>query len=634
MYSKMHPYYITKELREKGWKYTDDGVYIPWPFQEEKYYLVIYQEKYNLKYRYAKKGHTQLNGGLTRSTGIENDLKGNGQTISYDDFIEKYSQISESLYDSFETRMYPLRENVTEKEFWTFFKNLVADIKETGGLDILLDPKPPLEFNNFKNRQNKLIEYLSKRKNINLTQKMLAEWLKDRFDIILRKNSHNLYILDEDNNCYTEVTKDELLVKISNILGPQLVNDNDLAVALSYISDRLDPKHNIIKFKNCLYDITNFKIINNSNPVFTLVETTYRYNPEAKSEKLKNFLYSSLAKESSEKTEETVQGIKEVTGYLFTSGNRLNLLPMITGISGGGKSVFANILTAIFGKDKIADLKLQEIEKNTHATSSLVNKHLNIIQDSDSSAINNNSLIKQLTGNDPLQVNPKYVDPYVIPKEEVPKSILICNRIPFFKQLEPALLERFLIIEFNVKFRGTENENPNLLNEILANPEEVEWFIYESIEAYREMQEHEKDFILRKDGDVTRKLVDKHQNPVSYILNQLIKNYDSDESKVTDKVYTQDLNTTIQKVAKIEGLDLDLDRKSQIPPTQLIKTIRFEFNLDDMYITKTSNGKRYYPGLIANDFYFNIINKDYSDAEIKEMLIGQTKSKEASEEAE
>ena len=50
--------------------------------------------------------------------------------------------------------------------------------------------------------------------------------------------------------------------------------------------------------------------------------------------------------------------------------------------------------SGIFGKDKIADLKLQEIEKNTHATSSLANKHLNIIQDSDDSAINNNSLLK------------------------------------------------------------------------------------------------------------------------------------------------------------------------------------------------------------------------------------------------
>ena len=141
-----------------------------------------------------------------------------------------------------------------------------------------------------------------------------------------------------------------------------------------------------------IFDMEKLEVITTDKPIFTLVETTYRYNPNAKSEVLEGFLNSSLAKETPEKTEETVKGVKQVVGYFFTSGNVLNLLPMITGISGGGKSVFANILIAIFGKDKIADLKLQEIEKDTHATSSLVNKHLNIIQDSDDSAINNNSL--------------------------------------------------------------------------------------------------------------------------------------------------------------------------------------------------------------------------------------------------
>ena len=80
-------------------------------------------------------------------------------------------------------------------------------------------------------------------------------------------------------------------------------------------------------------------------------------------------------------------------GYFFTSGNKYNLFPVCTGVSGGGKSVFTNILTNIFGKDKIADLSLQEMENNTHSTSSLANKHLNFIRDSDNTTIENNSFI-------------------------------------------------------------------------------------------------------------------------------------------------------------------------------------------------------------------------------------------------
>lgn len=248
--------------------------------------------------------------------------------------------------------------------------------------------------------QNSLIMNLRNRRQIERTRQWLATWLKTEFNVILRKNTHDIYILDKNNNSYTKVTHDELLYKSSAILGSQLISDDDLKSALSYISDRLDPQHNIVKFSDCVFDMEKLEVVKTDKPVFTLVETPYRYNPNAKSTILKDFLDTSLEKETIEETEKTVKGVKQVVGYLFTSGNFKNLLPMITGIAGGGKSVFANILIAIFGKDKIADLKLQEIEKNTHATSSLVNKHLNIIQDSDDSAINNNSLIKQITGNE------------------------------------------------------------------------------------------------------------------------------------------------------------------------------------------------------------------------------------------
>ena len=217
----------------------------------------------------------------------------------------------------------------------------------------------------------------------------------------------------------------------------------------------------------------NLEIIDPEKPIFTLIESKYKYNPEAKSTILKEFLYSSLARDTKEETEQVVQGVKEVIGYFFTSGNKYNLFPVCTGVSGGGKSVFTNILTNIFGKDKIADLSLQEMENNTHSTSSLANKHLNFIRDSDNTTIENNAFIKQLTGNEEIQVNPKHKDPYILPKEEVPKTMMICNSIPQFKVYEQALIERLLIIEFLVKFRGTPQQDPELENKILANPEEI-----------------------------------------------------------------------------------------------------------------------------------------------------------------
>ena len=641
-YHKMLPYYISPELKEKGWESDKTRVYIPWPISTKGkyYYLGIRKEKKYYKYSRCEKrpdGTFKCLIGRTRDTTIDNDLEGKGMVVEFDPnhnrIINPKAQ-QENILRSIKLIMNTGQKGVTNEDIEDALIEIVEDIKSSDCLKILLDPYyNNSEYEEFQKNEYALIKQFESRKHVGKARQRLANWLKKRFDVILRKNSHDIYILDEDNNCYTEVTNDELLYKVSEILGPQLINDDDLKWALSYISDRLDPQHNIVKFSNCIFDMEKLEVINTDKPIFTLVETPYRYNPNAKSTVLKEFLNSSLKKSSPEKTEETILCIKQLTGYLFTSGNVLNVLPMITGVSGGGKSVFANILTAIFGKNKIADLKLQEIEKNVHATSSLVNKHLNIIQDSDNSAINNNSLIKQITGNDPLQVNPKHVHPYVLPKEEVPKTIVVCNNIPRFKKLEPALLERFLIIEFNVKFRGTDNENTNLLNEILDNPEEIEWFIYESIKAYKEMIKEGKDFALRKEGDATRQIVDKHQNPINYLLCQLIDEYDPNDSNILGYVYTNELNTAIRHLAKIEGIDLILNRKGIISSTTLINTIRYEFDLwDKSYQTQPHMGSRYYPGLVPNMKYWDIIDELFDDAEIpKEIQTKLTESKENQE---
>ncbi len=637
MYNKIQPYHLNNELRERGWKSTEEGVFIPWPFSKEddQLYLKIQKIGKNYKYSCFSKNKNKIIRNVTRNATIIDDINGDGQRVDTNPMGGENQLLPEPFTQSIK---YLMRsgEKVSEDYINEFILQTIYNIKKTDCLTILLDYHYyNKEYEQFKKNEYALIKQFQIREHVGKARQRLASWLKTRFDVILRKNSHDIYILDEKNNSYTEVTMDELLYKVSEILGPQLINDDDLKWALSYISDRLDPQHNIVKFSDLVFDMEKLEPIDTEDPVFTLVETPYRYMPCARSTVLKEFLYSSLQKSTPEETEETVQGVKEVVGYLFTSGNPLNLLPMITGISGGGKSVFANILIAIFGKDKIADLKLQEIEKNTHATSSLANKHLNIIQDSDDSAINNNSLIKQITGNDPLQVNPKHVNPFVLPKEEVPKTILICNTLPRFKRLEQALLERFLIIEFNVKFRGTDDENPNLLNEILEDPREIEWFIFESIQAYKKMVESGKDFILRKDGDATRALVDKHQNPLNYLLCQLIDEHNPDESNELGYLYTNELNAAIRHLAEVEGIDLILNRKGLLSSKRLIEAIRYEFDLyDPYYQTRTHDGARYYPDLVPNMKYWDIVDELFDEFEIPDKIKKEkAKAKENLEES-
>lgn len=504
-----------------------------------------------------------------------------------------------------------------EQVIWDKIQGYKQDIADTSISDLRL----------------KIINNLRSGKNQRKTQQMLADYLSSKYGVILRKHTGDIYKLD--NKGYTYLTHDDLVLLLKDDLGANIVHDDDIKKALGYISERLEPEHNIVKFKNTLYDMQELKPIDPEAPIFTLIESPYNYNPYAKSTILKEFLYSSLARDTPEETEQAVQGVKQLIGYFFTSGNKYNLFPVCTGVSGGGKSVFTNILTNIFGKDKIADVSLQEMENNTHSTSSLANKHLNFIRDSDNTTIENNSFIKQLTGNEEIPVNPKHKDPYILPKEEVPKTMMICNSIPLFKVYEQALIERLLIIEFLVKFRGTPKQDPELEAKILDNPEEIEWFIYESIQAYKDKEANKEQFILKITDSETRELIDKHTNPLNHLVRQLILKHDpiayeteQDLNPRFKPIIANDLASATLYLANTLGLDIPLDRNEQVSKRKLISVLKTEFDLWEgetvkdkyenrdisrNYTTQTERVNnslvRVYPNLIATPLYFEVLEE-------------------------
>lgn len=476
------------------------------------------------------------------------------------------------------------------------------------------------------------------------TQQMLAQYLSSKYGIILRKNTGDIYKLD--NKGYTHITHDDIVLLLKDDFGANIVHDDDIKKAIGYLSERLEPTYNIVKFSNCLFNMGNPKFNNGElgevtpdEPVFTLIESKYQYNPYAKSTILKKFLYTSFEiegetpEESQKLTNEKIQGVLEVIGYFFTSGNKYQLFPICVGKGGGGKSVFTNLLTQIFGTDNIANLSLQEMENNTHGTSSLLNTHLNFIRDSDDTPIEKDSFIKNLTGNEEIPINPKHKDPFVLPKEEVPKTMMICNNMPPFKQYGTSLLRRILIIQFPHAFVGTDKQDPELEDKILANPEEIEWLIYNSIKAYEDKETKGEQFILKQDDSETMKQIEQNTNPINYILRELILKHDP-EAYTTDKsinpkfkpIITNELAKVILYYGSEKGVNIPIDKNGQVSKRKLIGAIKSEFDLwegeliPDPYSQDKEAKKirdyrtqpekvngvsvRVYPNLIANPIYF------------------------------
>lgn len=486
---------------------------------------------------------------------------------------------------------------------------------------------------------NKLKQYLknngtfiSEKKSLNAEQKLfklfnssnvpvatkrqkLGHYLREK-GLILRKGINTPHMLDKNTNGYNSVDIDDIVEKLDNNIfhNLDLVHSKDVEDAIGYIGVRKKPKYNIVKFNNCLYDMVNFKIISaNEEPVFTLIEVAHNYNPQAKGEKVENFLKTSLGKEdfTDEETQYWVDAFLEMIGYLLTSGNRLNAFFILAGIGGAGKGVASDLISNIFGTDKVGGLQLQELTPdNRFATAHLENKQVNIVSDSSSKPITDTGLLKAITGYDDIPVEPKGKDKYMIPRDEIPDMVLVCNNIPKFKDgIEEAIVQRVVMFEFLNKFRGTEKMNANLLNEILADKEEMEWLIYNGIEKYKKMISEGRDFKARVDSKKARELLGKHTDPISYVLPKLVE-YSDDNSSIKEPIIANELNRLIIFVAESKGMAINhLDTQGKISARFLASEIRnlFEIGNDwttkSQYVKKLGKSTTIYPNLCKTDDY-------------------------------
>ena len=168
---------------------------------------------------------------------------------------------------------------------------------------------------------NKELEYIKKalkREEQGITKaiQQLGNYLNKVEGVILRKTTNDIYKLDRVTNAYKHITIDELMEEMAILFNEKnVINDKDLDKAIHYITDRLEPETNIVKFNNCIYSMKEHDIIESEEPVFTIIECPYNYNPEAKSVYAKKFLYDSLeVKGNPEETELKVKGVYQIIG--------------------------------------------------------------------------------------------------------------------------------------------------------------------------------------------------------------------------------------------------------------------------------------------------------------------------------
>lgn len=459
--------------------------------------------------------------------------------------------------------------------------------------------------------------------------RMLANYLNVYENVILSRNVNAPYKLNEKNGCYMPLNLDDLYIITGDLFGKNLISKSHFDVCLTTITERIWPTANTVQFKNCLYSMLEHKPIKTDKKIICSVVSPFNYDPEAPSKAkgiINDFLMSSMHKpdpedpsneaKAKEYTRKRVQGLKEIIGYSFTSGNKYNILPVVVGISGGGKSVLGSIIKEIFNKTT-CDVPLQamgikDIEKQAKACEPLAHSYINLVQDSSDAPIYDNSIIKKATGNDSIAFKKLYKDVSMLQPQEIPKTWLICNILPEFKNLELAIIERLFIIDFLVKFRGTDKQDPDLLDKILNQgkykgeyPHEIEAFIFECLEAYSQKEESGADFLLKPTEDETKALYLKFQSPMDYLINKLIlkfdpladseaEDYEEGRNKTLDNYITVDeLKEALSILETKEGVNLKRNSKDEIMTKDITASL-FDI-VDGVEEYTDERGRKYTP---------------------------------------
>ena len=413
-----------------------------------------------------------------------------------------------------------------------------------------------------------------------------------------------------DKTGWQYIPKDEFNTFLNNKFGEN-ITDLDINKTLDCLNTLPKPQYNIVQFLNGQYNMETHEFKETDKDTFTLLNIPYEYNAEAKLTLLCEFLNKSLPNYE-------LKQIFEVIGYLFTSGNERQIMVWLTSTGGGGKSVLANILRAIFHNQTcnvdLADFGRFDLGAFTHS-------HLNICSEIDNKATAKAKHYKNLTGNDPLKVEIKFKDPIVLDKEEVPKNIQVCNNMPNFDTLDNPLLQRFLIIEFPKRFRNTDEQIKGLDDKIIESKEDMEWLIYQSLQAHKTMCKENKDFAIRLSEEETRKRVVANNNPLIPAIDALVDfNDEFGIMKTSSYIIADEFKEILDMWIKENGLNVIHDKTGTINNKAIINSIKTNFDIwdetwrvkdDDIkelhYTTnrKTVNGKqqRVFPFLEKTEKY-------------------------------
>lgn len=272
----------------------------------------------------------------------------------------------------------------------------------------------------------------------------------------------------------------------------------------------------IFNFRNCILDLETGETHEHSEAYMSSVQMSYDYDINAKCPKWEKFIDEIMNGREAQK-----KLLQEMTGYILYEDCSLQKCFFLMGDGANGKSVFLNVISAVFGEANVSNVEMSSLLEPFQRIN-LINSLVNISTETSSSVKGSESLFKQIVVGD--TINGCYKNKNFINFK--PRCVMIsaCNEYIKSRDTTTGFLRRICFIDFPCKFEG-ERADPNLENKLKT---ELAGIFNWSYEGFKRLKQQGK-FTENQEQDEMMNEFIQIMNPVAAFIEECLND---EEGKV------------------------------------------------------------------------------------------------------
>lgn len=217
-----------------------------------------------------------------------------------------------------------------------------------------------------------------------------------------------------------------------------------------YTAGRVLPTHidrPLLNVRNGMLDLATGELLPHDPAYLSSVQFPVEWDPDATAPTYERWL--------SEVIPDQADDLEEVTAQMLDPSQTPSKAVFLFGPSRSGKSTFLRLMQAVAGNENTSAVTLHQLSDNRFAAANVFGKALNVASDLKAADVDDVSIFKMMTGNDPIQADRKYGSQFSFRNRAL--FAFGGNSLPAVAESSRAYAERVKPFRFGQSFAGRED---------------------------------------------------------------------------------------------------------------------------------------------------------------------------------